>query len=201
MPNSYPHLIIGYHGCDRAVCESVINGKSFQKSKNPYDWLGNGIYFWENDRKRALEWAQEQSERGKIKEPAVIGAVLNLGNCLDLMERESIELLRVGYSLLELKSKLYNIDIPKNYDKGKNKDLLMRERDCAVIQQIHELTHSTITDMKPYDSVRGLFLEGDEVYPGSGFRKKTHIQICVVNPNCIIGCFLPRKQNRTYPEI
>ena len=57
------------------------------------------------------------------------------------------------------------------------------------------------TDIEPFDSVRGLFVEGGEVYPGSGFRSKTHVQICVVNPNCIIGCFIPRKIIKKYPGI
>ena len=45
----------------------------------------------------------------------------------------------------------------------------------------------------PFDSVRGLFSEGAPVYEGSGFRKKTHVQICVRNPNCIKGYFNPRR--------
>ena len=194
-------MIIGYHGCDKKVCDSVIAGNAFKKSDNPYDWLGNGIYFWENDEKRAMEWAREQKRRGKIKNPSVIGAVLDLGNCLNLLERESIEMLRAGYELLKFKSEMNGTILPENRDIGNNHDLLIRERDCAVIQQIHNLTQSNIPGLQPYDSVRGLFIEGTEVYPGSGFHTKTHIQICVVNPNCIIGCFLPRKRNRNFPII
>lgn len=49
-----------------------------------------------------------------------------------------------------------------------------------------------------YDSVRGVFPEGGEVYPGSGFVDKTHIQICIVNPNCIKGYFNPIPYNKKY---
>lgn len=114
MHSNYPHLTLGYHGCDRSIRDSVIAGKAFQKSQNSYDWLGNGIYFWKNDERQAMEWAREQAKRGKIKAPSVVGAVLDLGNCLNLMERESIELLRVGYDLLKYKSDLFDIALPEN---------------------------------------------------------------------------------------
>ena len=51
-----------------------------------------------------------------------------------------------------------------------------------------------------YDSVKGVFWEGQELYPNAGFREKNHIQICVCNPNCIKGYFLPRGINQDYPN-
>jgi len=51
-------FVLGYHGCNRAVGEKVIAGKEHLKaSDNDYDWLGSGIYFWENSARRALDWA------------------------------------------------------------------------------------------------------------------------------------------------
>ena len=49
-----------------------------------------------------------------------------------------------------------------------------------------------------YDSIRGVFIEGGEVYPGSEFVEKTHIQICIVNPNCIKGYFKPMERNEEF---
>ena len=43
----------------------------------------------------------------------------------------------------------------------------------------------------PFDSVRAGFWEGEEIYQTAGFLDKNHIQICICNPNCIIGLFLP----------
>ena len=44
------NLVIGFHGCDQSVVEKVIAGKTeLIASTNDYDWLGNGIYFWENN--------------------------------------------------------------------------------------------------------------------------------------------------------
>lgn len=74
--------------------------------------------------------------------------------------------------------------------KGKSKDVLLRNLDCAVIQQIHEYNKSE--GIRSYDSVRGIFLEGEPVYEGSEFMEKTHTQVSILNPNCIKGFFVPR---------
>jgi len=65
----------------------------------------------------------------------------------------------------------------------------MRHRDCIVIQYIHALQEESECPL--FDSVKGLFQEGPNVYPGAGFKKKTHVQICVRNRSCIKGYFRP----------
>ena len=68
-------------------------------------------------------------------------------------------------------------------------DFKKRELDCAVIRWAHTLaTNSGQT----FDTVRAAFWEGKELYPNAGFKSQNHIQIAVLNPNCIKGIFLPR---------
>lgn len=43
----------------------------------------------------------------------------------------------------------------------------------------------------PFDSIRCPYFEGEELYPQANFMNKTHIQICILNPECIKGYFLP----------
>ncbi len=52
-------LILGFHGCDRALRDQIVStqGIVLESSDNDYDWLGSGIYFWENSYQRALEFA------------------------------------------------------------------------------------------------------------------------------------------------
>ena len=158
-----------------------------KKSQNTYDWLGHGIYFWENNYHRALEWAKQSS---KIKEPAVIGAVIDLGYCLNLTENGSAEYLRRGFEILKTRSEQSGTEMPKNKPSKKCTDILQRDLDCAVIQQIHD--YNRTEEKRPFDSVRGVFVEGKPAYEGSAFMEKTHIQLCIVNPNCIKGFFTPR---------
>ena len=67
--------------------------------------------------------------------------------------------------------------------------LLIRKLDCAVIEFLRNKMNEN--DM-PLDTVRGVFLEGEPLYEDAGFRDKTHIQVCVMNPSCVIGYFHPR---------
>ena len=65
-----------------------------------------------------------------------------------------------------------------------------RGLDCAVIRYAHRLAE---TAGEEFDSVCAAFWEGEELYPGAGFRKGNHIQIAILNHNCIKGVFLPRE--------
>jgi hypothetical protein len=50
MYRKLPNLVIGFHGCSKSVFDKVIkDGEPLKKSSNSYDWLGNGIYFWEHN--------------------------------------------------------------------------------------------------------------------------------------------------------
>lgn len=90
-------------------------------------------------------------------------------------------------------------NLPENKKAGTSKDILLRELDCAVIQTLHE--NMRINGEKPFDSIRGVFWEGEEVYPNASFREKDHIQICIINPNCIKGLFLPRELNKKLERV
>jgi hypothetical protein len=82
--------------------------------------------------------------------------------------------------------------LPENSSFGKSDfDFKKRELDCAVIRFAYQLAEKRGTC---FDSVRAAFLEGEPLYPGSMFRKQNHIQIAIINPNCIKGIFLPREE-------
>lgn len=186
MYKKLPNLVLGFHGCSYEVFKKVIiEGESLKESMNSYDWLGNGVYFWEQNYERAYEWAKNRYK----SEGAVIGAVIDLGYCLNLTDSASAEVLREGYELLKLRCDISKIDMPVNRKSVKTKDVLLRDLDCAVIQQIHD--YNKQKGLPAFDSVRGIFTEGRPVYEGSEFLEKTHVQLCICNPNCIKGYFNP----------
>lgn len=204
MENLYSHrsqFVLGFHGCDKALAEDVVLGKKMLKeSDHDYDWLGHGTYFWENNVERAEQWADANSKRkgSMISTPGVLGAFLDLGNCLDLTDSGSLQQLKLPYETLKKTLFLAGLDMPVNVDpvRVKSKDRILRKLDCAVISTLHKLRQNA--GLPPYDSVRGVFWEGDELYPGAGFREKNHIQIAIINPNCIKGFFLPRSVDSKY---
>ncbi len=94
-------IVLGYHGCNLETARKLLGGSSFAPSERPYDWLGYGSYFWEWDVVRAYEWAQAR----RTAQPCVVGAVIDLGNCLDLTTRQGAQAVRVAYeSYLQLQT-------------------------------------------------------------------------------------------------
>jgi len=52
---TYQRAVVGYHGCDASVVEEVLAGKAeLMLSTNAYDWLGEGMYFWEHGPQRRM---------------------------------------------------------------------------------------------------------------------------------------------------
>jgi hypothetical protein len=187
-------FVLGYHGCDREIAESLLNGTTqFTASQNDWDWLGSGIYFWEANPLRGLEFAEEQKARGNLADPFVVGAVLDLGYCLDLTSSTGVTAVRAAYiNFAEVTAKAGK-PMPRN--RG-GSDALLRELDCAVINHLHQIRASVQPPLPSFDSVKGVFLaEGGQIYEGSCFYNKTHIQICIRNLSCIKGVFrVPKEQ-------
>jgi hypothetical protein len=177
-------FVLGYHGCDRAFGEKMLSGKAkFLKSENDYDWLGPGVYFWEANPGRALDFAAEKRARNQgVKQAFVVGAVVELGLCLDLTTKDSIDDLQSAYSSLEETFRVRGVPLPSNGPKS-----WMKFLDCAVVRRLHEVVEDS--GSLPIDSVRGIFQEGEPIYPGSAFLEKTHVQIAVLNLSCIKAVF------------
>jgi len=196
MYTKKPSFVYGFHGLDKEIALKILNKQiDFKPSHNEYDWLGDGIYFWENNFQRAEKYAIEDSKRedSKIKTPFTLGAVIDLGNCFDLLEQQNLEFLAWAYSEFK-KSLLENgEELPLNIPFTKNDfDFKKRELDCAVIRYAHKLAKKE--GMK-FDSVRAAFWEGKPLYEGASFKAENHIQLAILNPNCIKGIFLPRHMN------
>jgi hypothetical protein len=172
-------FVLGYHGCDESVAEGLVNGKQFAISKNDYDWLGEGAYFWESDPLRGLQWAELARERGRpVKTPAVVGAVIELGLCLDLTTQSSLDVIRTAYYGLSRVSRVIRRPMLKNIDK------MRRPLDCSVLNYLYESMPAP-----KFQTVRGVFVEGGQLYPGAHIEAKTHIQLAVRDLACIRGVF------------
>ena len=184
-----PSFVLGFHGCDKSTAEKVLSGKEphLLRSEKKYDWLGHGIYFWEGNPSRALAWAQQRKTEKKIRTPAVLGAIIDLGHCLDLFDQAGIAQVQQAHSEVSLDFKKSGLPMPVNV--GATPDRAGRSLDCVVLNALHQYRKNL--GEAAYDSVRAPFLEGTEIYPGAGFRSENHIQLCVRSTDCIKGYFRP----------
>ena len=198
MPYHHPFELIAFHSCDREIGLAILKGEDDLKpSNNSWDWLADGIYFWEQNPLRALEYAVQcasgiQRNKVKIKTPFVLGCVIELGNCLNLVESGAPSLLTETYEEMEMIYKMAETKMPVN-------EGAKRELDCAVIKYIHQT--NAAENNPPYDSVRCSFGEGKEAYSNSNFTSQLHIQICLRNPDLIKGYFLPRPLEKFNPYL
>ena len=201
-----PNNLIGFHGCDLSVANKLINQPDDIKiSTENYDWLGHGLYFWENNYTRALEWAEDKKARGKISTPSVVGAVIQLGHCCDFLDSKFTRMIQHFHLIMVEEYKSAGIMLPENVDYAKDPhhDKLLRILDCKAIEFMHSKIDTQIkadfeekgfSSYKKFDSTRGVFTEGGPAFDGAGIMAKSHIQICVRNFNCVKGFFNPRKE-------
>lgn len=202
MYTNYPNIVFGFHVCESTLAEKLVTKKiNLRISNNSYDWLGAGMYFWENSPDRAKIYGEELKKLGKLKNPVVVGAAISLGHCLDLLDSGSLKLLKASYDTLIKTLKAAGEEVPANTPGSKKRssgsdDLLLRILDCAVINFLHAQRKQQ--KLRPFDSVRGVFWEGEPLYPTAGFKEKNHVQIAVTNPNCIKGYFWPRTEDQKH---
>lgn len=195
------NLALGFHGCRKSVSEYLIaHPDTIKSSANKWDWLGSGFYIWENNLERALEWARNQYG----DDGTAVGVVYELGTCLDLMDSDCIKLLKLARQKFVKDMSSLGQPVPRNSDlrSDPNHDKILRYMDCAVINYLanrtediylEEMNSNGYSKTKPFDSVRGCFVEGEKI-PEMEIYEKTHIQIAIRNLNCIKGIFMPRAE-------
>ena len=167
-----PTLVTGYHGCHVDTANDIISGARFRPSENGYDWLGAGIYFWEDGPSRATEWARNRfGDAG-----AVVQATITLGHCLNLLDTTHFDRMEQSYQGILQTFQRLRLILPKNNRK-------LHELDYTVVEYYCEDT--LVTSGMAFQTVRGCFPEGSPLYEGSKILRETHIQVAVRDPSCI----------------
>ena len=105
---SQPLRVYGYHGTSKRYAQEIVD-RGFDLSTNDYDWLGTGVYFFQDAPVRALAWASERYPDS----PAVIKSELVLENCIDLLDIAWNPIIRETYEMFVLEYKKANIPLPR----------------------------------------------------------------------------------------
>lgn len=153
----------GYHGTSAEAARAIENS-GFRPSQNPYDWLGDGVYFFQDGKARAQSWAT-----ARWPAAAVIEAQIDLNDCLDLLDPAWFEVLSDAYDAIVALYASRGEALPRQRGLVHGMDRVVINYACEVLDQAG--THVT--------TVRGAFQEGRPAFPGSALATLAHIQVAV----------------------
>ena len=184
--SAYDRTVIGFHGTDEDAAERLVNGDPFKASDRDMEWFGDGIYFWEHAPKQAWSWSRKIR---KAEKPAVVGALIRLGNCLDLLDSANILVLKQFKAEMEEKFKAAGISLPENHRR-------QMKLDCAVFNLLYKTSDDQGSSIQ---TARAVYVPADtrkRIWKGSWISEETHLQICVRNPDNILAVWHVRPDGR-----
>lgn len=178
----YDRLVIGYHGTRRETALKIVTQETtYKASHNDDDWLVHGIYFWEHAPQQAWEWARKRY--AKSSKIAVLGAVIRLRQCLDLLDPANGRLLQRLHADMKKAYKESGTPIKENANHKKYLDCLTCEYAYAALE----------AGGMSVDSSRGVYVptgSSARLWTRSWLSKDAHIQLCIREPSCILGSWL-----------
>jgi hypothetical protein len=165
--------VTGYHGTSQEKAEAILN-EGYHLSQNPYDWLGHGVYFFQDGPERASQFAEnwEDEESNTV----VLKSTIDLdgeGTCIDFLDVKWNNAMQVAYERFRSKAESA---LPEQ-------DFYRRELDCTVLN--HACEEVFPRRGIQISSIRAPFDEGEPIYDGSQILDLSHVQIAVRNLNII----------------
>ena len=157
-------IVSGYHGTSSEAADMILR-EGFRISQNPYDWLGDGVYFFQDAPHRAWEWASERHGNAG----AVIGAEIHIVDCIDLLD--------VGWN--SIISDTYDSYLKNLRDSGRAIPEQSRRRHRLDREVMNYAVGVLSESGVKIACVRAAFGEGRPVYPDSAFYDRAHVQISV----------------------
>lgn len=161
--------VLAHHGTSRLHAEKIL-AEGFVASVNAWDWLGDGIYFWETNFYRARAWAVQNH-----KDAVVVEVEIDLEDCFDLTNPEWFALLNRNADRILAQQKAAGLAPLKQTDLFHGKDRYV----------INILAEAMLNAGRPFKSVRGAFSEGSPAFPSSAIFSQSHVQIAVRDPSVI----------------
>ncbi len=177
---SSPLPVIGFHGTTKQAADHILT-TNFIPSKNPYDWLGDGVYFFQDAPERAWEWALDNHGR----EAAVVRAELSLVDCIDMLDTVWSHFMTQAYDQFLNLYKRAGFTLP-------SQSYGAHRLDREVVNYVVGVL---ATEGMIVRCVRSSFSEGHPVYPDSAFYSHSHVQIAVRDiETCITTKWLDRTE-------
>lgn len=154
---------IGYHGTTRDKAEGILANNSFSMSNGEEEWLGVGVYFFEDDGKQAVYFCKKVR---RYKEFEIIKSKIEAEKIINLVDTETFELF-------------------KNYAKKLNNRYKYLSDGKTPRKFIDSIVLNFMYKIEKYDLVRGIFEVSTQDPIDRSRLKQMQIQLCVRNRECI----------------
>ena len=156
--------VYGYHGTIARAVVSILQ-EGFRVSRNEYDWLGDGVYFFQDAPERAWEWAT--THHGV--DAAVIGVLIRLEDCMDLLDIAWAPVLTEAYDAFLNQLKRTGVSLPRQTSGAHRLDRAVINYAVGILAE----------QGRRIRIVRAAFSEGAPVFPQSALFNRAHVQIVV----------------------
>ncbi|HEV3051629.1 MAG TPA: hypothetical protein VGX50_15090, partial [Longimicrobium sp.] len=149
-----------------------ILSSGFRISRNEYDWLGDGVYFFQDAPLRAWKWARQRFG----EQAAVVGAEIDLSGCVGLLNIPWEHVIVRTFERYIEHLTHARLPIPRQ-TRGAHR------LDRGVINY---LVDGLARDGMRVRSLRAVFPEGEPMYPDSALLTRAHVQIAVRDRTAIV---------------
>jgi hypothetical protein len=156
----------------------AIEKSGFQVKTNRYDWLGQGIYFFERSARRAKDWANKRNPNAEVcVVTAEIACGVNGRNCLNLASREGVDPLEEFFKGIA-------ITLPRERIVGFRRTPKAYQRfSCEIFDRFCERMAEIGWDIhvirSPFGEDDYIFSDPDGAFPTAQLQKKARVQIAV----------------------
>lgn len=164
-----------YHGNKQHNIDKFIAQGKFDVSISGQNWLGTGVYFFENDLKQAVDWCKLARDYYRW---SVIEAIIKAEKIINLID-----------------TKNYNTFIELLQEIRKNKKVLNKLKRSYEIKNrvrvkdhfLNSLVLDLMYDHEPYELVKHAFRVPGRMEEEGTNIVAIQIQICVKDQNCIVN--------------
>lgn len=154
--------IVGFHGTTKKSAKSILQSNNFIVSKDDEEWLGPGVYFFEDDIRQAYYYCVKAK---KICNWSILKSDIYAKVIIDLVDTETLEYFEIILN--------------------KVKSRYLKRADGRPRKLMNSVILNIMYEAEPYDVVRGIFQ-----VPSTRYLPRTNLmrlqkQICVRNLDCI----------------
>jgi hypothetical protein len=179
-------LVYGYHGTSRESAMSIL-GTAFEMCNRNDDWLGKGVYFWQDAPLHANWWAREYK---RYDDPVVLCSEIyfNPDFCIDLLDSTKDSLI---VSILRSSSEQVNRSILRKRMEERQRGLQDYSGSwfSAIDKHTIDFATQSVGEIRgrPVKAVRSIFQDGEKIHSTSRLYDMSHVQLVVIDPTIIMN--------------